>query len=64
MSGWACGGAHVIVAIHVDRGDFAQEAGLDKAVPRLDQVRRAAALRSRLHYSPVPPRGSDHRLAL
>ena len=43
--------------------DFAEHAGVDDVLLRLDQVRRALALRADLHDALVLPRRGDHRLA-
>ena len=54
----------MVVAADLDEADLAELAFLDDAVARLDEVRRAAALRADLHDALVLARRGEHRLAL
>jgi len=55
--------AHVKVAAHVHVADFSEQAGVDDLLLRLDEMRRAFALRANLHHADEPARGIQQRLA-
>ena len=54
---------HVVVAADLHVPDLAEQPGLDDLVARLDEMRRAAALRADLHHAIVFARRGEHRLA-
>ena len=56
-------GAHVEVTAQIDVADLAEQAGFDDLLLRVDEVRRALALRADLHHALVLARGIQHGFA-
>ena len=52
------------VTAHLDVTDFPEQAGFDDLLLRVDEMRRAFALRADLDYALVPARGVEHGFAL
>ena len=61
---WIAIGPHVEIAAHLNMADFSQQAGIDDLFFRIDQMRRALALRPDLHHAFVLAGGSQYGFAL
>ena len=63
LDGRVAVGAHVEIAAEVDVADLSEQPGLDNLLLRVDEVRRALALRADLHHAFVFARGIKHGFA-